>query len=101
MQAVTHMCRVIAAGVAIALLSSASAFATEFRCGDKFVTFHTTGTAKTGPSHLVTVQKRMILIIAASKQGGMAVMIGRDGVPNTGTNHISPDTYSRLIRCLD
>ena len=36
-----------------------------------------------------------------SSNGNMAVVIGRDGVPSTGANYITPDTYRHFISCLD
>ena len=89
--------------ILVFLLSSApEGAATEFMCGDDYITFETKGETTIGPSHIVTVQKRMILIvIAGGTQPGAAVVIGRDGVPESGTNHITQDTYRHFMRCLD
>ena len=93
--------RCLAAGVGIALLSSATAFAAEFRCGKEFITFETTGQSKTGPILVVTVQKRMIVMLMGPDGESGVVAIGRDGVPHTSANYITPDTYRNFIRCLD
>lgn len=92
----------VAAAIVSALpLVSTPVFATDFKCGKDFVTFQTTGDTKTGPTKVVTIQKRLIMIVVETSKGETAVILGRDGVPETGANYISTDTYLRFLRCLD
>ena len=88
-----------AAGVAVALLSLPAA-AAEFRCGKDYITFPTTGPNKDSPISTITVQKRMVLFVHKNANGKTAVALGRDGVGNTGSSHISKDIYKLLIKCL-
>ena len=89
----------------VALLPLPAVAVTAFNCGDEYITFETTGQTARGERRTITVQKRLLLmVVSAGKDGGAldtAVLIGRDGVPGTGANHITPDTYRRLIQCLD
>ncbi len=88
--------------IALLLSSAPGGAATEFKCGDDYITFETRGKTESGPARMITVQKQMILIVMAGEtQAGGAVMIGRDGVPNPGLNHITQDTYRHFMRCLD
>ena len=92
---------VAVAGMAALLFFSVAAFAAEFKCGKDYVTFQTTGKAKSGAVKTLTIQKRLVSMVVMTSDGEMAVGIGRDGVPSTGIQYITSDTYRRLIGCLD
>ena len=92
---------VAAAGMSSFLFFSVAADATEFKCGKDYVTFQTTGKAKSGAVQTLTIQKRLVSMVVMTSDGEMAVGIGRDGVPGTGIQYITSDTYRRLIGCLD
>ena len=83
-----------------AVLLPATVSAADFQCGDKYVTFPTSGETKTGTVRAITVQKKLILFIVEGKDGGAGVAIGRSGVAHTGNSYITRDTYKRLIKCL-
>ena len=87
--------------MAALLFFSVAAFAAEFKCGKDYVTFQTTGKAKSGAVQTLTIQKRLVSMVVMTSDGEMAVGIGRDGVPGTGIQYITSDTYCRLIGCLD
>ena len=92
---------IAAAGMSSFLFFSVAADATEFKCGKDYVTFQTTGKAKSGAVQTLTIQKRLVSMVVMTSDGEMAVGIGRDGVPGTGIQYITSDTYRRLIGCLD
>ena len=81
-------------------LLSGTAIAAWVRCGDEFITFEATVEEKTGSVNIVTVQKRMILIIMVTSNGEIVVVIGRDGVPAIVRHYITPDTYREFMQCL-
>ena len=83
------------------LLVPTPALATEFKCGKDYVTFQTTGKAKSGAVKTLTIQKRLVSMVVMTSDGEMAVGIGRDSVPGTSIQYITSDTYRRLIGCLD
>ena len=92
---------IAAAGMSSFLFFSVAADATEFKCGKDYVTFQTTGKAKSGAVQTLTIQKRLVSMVVMTSDGEMAVGTGRDGVPGTGIQYITSDTYRRLIGCLD
>ena len=93
------MKRIILVAAMVTLFSGAAA-ADEFRCGKDYITFQTTGVSRAGPTRIITAQKRVIIFIVKSSNGERAVVMGRDGVPTMGTNHITLDTYRRILKCL-
>ena len=96
-----HMGKLMAAAAIAIFMISPAAIATEFKCGKAYVTFQTTGKAKSGAVQTLTIQKRLVSMVVMTSDGEMAVGTGRDGVPSTGIKYITSDTYRRLIGCLD
>ena len=92
---------IAAAGMSSFLFFSVAADAAEFKCGKDYVTFQTTGKAKSGAVQTLTIQKRLVSMVVMTSDGEMAVGIGRDSVPGTSIQYITSDTYRRLIGCLD
>ena len=84
-----------------AFLLMPTASAADFKCGKDFITFETTGQSKTGPIRVVTVQKRMIVMLMGPDGEPGVVAIGRDGVPHASANYITPNTYRQFMLCLD
>ena len=93
---------VAVAGMAALLFFSVAAFAAEFKCGKRFITFtHQEGMydGKRYPAAPITVSKKDIVVVAAKPSGVRYVamkFVGGGGL----IRYIDEDTRHRIIDCL-